>query len=327
MLNFLHPAMLWALPLPILMGWLRYRQTATEGAAIFHPHSALISELAGETQVRRPNDWGLWVAICLLLVATAGPRWSGWGDAALGPGRNIMLAIDVSGSMRALTDDGSGRGISRLDRVKDAVRTLLDANPRDRFGIIVFANHAMTYLPMSRDHALVKEQLNELGNDIAGERTAIGDAIALASTQLARYDARSRILIMLSDGANTAGETDPLTALEMAETKGVRIFSVGVGSDGLVPYPQGPAKPAIAANLPVDRALMSQLALQTGGAFQQGDTPKQLENIIKKINGLSAIPIKGDEIDTGHELYAIPLLIAVAVYAVSMLIGRSRTLP
>jgi len=320
--------MLWALPLPILMGWLRYRQTATEGAAIFHPHSALISALAGETQVRRPSNWGIWVAICLLLVATAGPRWHDQDDSALTMGRNIMLAIDVSGSMRVLADDGTGQGISRLDRVKTAVRTLLDANPRDRFGIIVFADHAMTYLPISRDHALVAEQLNELGEDIAGERTAIGDAVALASAQLSRYDARSRILILLSDGSNTAGEVAPLKALQTARRDGVRIFSVAVGSDGLVPYPQGPAKPAIAARLPVDRELMTQLAEQTGGVSQQARTLSDLGDIVNNINRLTTIPLKENETYAARELYVIPLLLAVLLYVWPTIFGhRNRVLP
>ena len=328
MLTFLYPALLWTSPLPLLMGWLNHKWRHPDGAAIYHPHGALIAELQGEMPLRRSVNWGIWISISLLLLATAGPRWNDQDDPALTMGRNIMLAIDVSGSMRALTDDGTGQGISRLDRVKAAVRTLLKANPRDRFGIIVFADHAMTYLPISRDHALVAEQLNELGNDIAGERTAIGDAVALASAQLSRFDARSRILILLSDGSNTAGEIAPLKALQTARRDGVRIFSVAVGSDGLVPYPQGPAKPAIAARLPVDRELMTQLAERTGGVFQQASTPSDLENIINNINGLTTTPTKENETFAARELYVIPLLLAVAVYVWSGIFGRrNRILP
>ena len=237
MFEFASFAWLLALPLPFLVWrWLQ-RRAPRKQAALFHPHAQLLAQLAAELPTRARRWPWLWLAGCMLLIlALARPQWVTLHPDDY-PGRDLMFAIDVSGSMRAEDFVVADHRVNRLDMVKAVVDRLLAHRPGDRAGLIVFGDDAFTLSPVTHDLVLVRSLLHDIKNGIAGEKTALGDAVALAVKRLRDRPPQSRILFLFTDGANTAGQFSPADALALAKQYKVRIYTVGIGRTGKVAYP------------------------------------------------------------------------------------------
>ncbi len=288
-LAFSEPQLLWLLPVALIVGFLsRRRWQPLARQAIYHPQAALLARL-GRASSSSPSPL-LVAAILLALLAISGPYWRGLSTTEPTLARNIMLAIDVSGSMRALSESPSGAPpASRLDIVRQAAKRLVGANPQDRFGIIVFADEAVTLLPLNNDHRLVETMISNLKPGLLGERTALGDAIALASEQLRRVASDSRLLILFSDGRHTAGTLSPDLAVTLAEASGMRIFTVAIGHSGPVFFPRGPMKSAELTRLPLAEELLADLATRTRGHYYRSDDLASLERILADISQLARV--------------------------------------
>ncbi len=311
---FSQPLLLTLLPLALLfMIWLQRHggQVVFARRAIYHPQAALLRQLA---EAEKPSASLLQVAILLALAAISGPYWRGWSAEVPTLGRNIMLAIDVSGSMRAFAAaDNNDTPLSRLGIVREAAKKLVAANPQDRFGIIVFADEAITLLPLNDDHRFIAEMITNLKTGLLGERTALGDAIALASEQLSHVDARSRLLILFSDGHNTAGTLSPELAVTLAKTEKVRIFSLAIGRSGPVFFPQGPMKAPVLTQLPLDEQRLASLATLTAGKFYRSNDLASLTKILADIADLARVelpaPAKAGQSLVGGLLLLVLLLL------------------
>lgn len=321
MFQFASMAWLLALPLPALAWWLLKRRARRQAqAALYHPQAALLAELAAEptsTSYRWP--W-LWMAGCaLLVIALARPVWISLLPGEY-PARDFMIAIDLSGSMRAQDFVIDGQSVDRLTVVKKVIDDLLAARRGDRAGIIVFGNDAITLSPVSPDLALVRELLRDLRHGIAGEKTALGDAVALAVKRLRERPPAARILLLFSDGAHTAGAIVPEQAIALARQYGVRIYSVGVGRAGRVPYPGGPGGRLILTELPMDETMLKRMAEATGGRYYRAERSETLPQILSDIDRLETIEVRLDHVGQRHDWYALPLALGLML----LLLARGR---
>ncbi len=289
--EFAHVWPLALVPLVLLLGRRRSPPGPLAARALFHPEARLIAGLAGSRPARDP-DWPVRIALIAALLALAGPRLTFESTPETRPGRNIVLAIDVSGSMRALTETMlDGEPASRLDLVRAVSKRLVRERPDDRFGIVTFADEAVVYLPLSDDNALAERLLDDLGPGLVGERTALGDAVALACRLLGTMAGRSRLLLIFSDGRNTAGTMSPTLARRLAEALDVRIYAIGVGRPGPALFPRGPAKRPLTAELAPDTATLSALAEGTGGRRFEADDLEGLESIMETIDREATDPL------------------------------------
>lgn len=304
MLSLATPLWLLALPLPWLVWWLgrRRRGGKARTTALYHPQAALLASLSRQARARPPWFWLL--GCSLLLLALARPQWLG-GDER--QGRNFLLAIDISSSMKAQDFFVNDRAANRLDAVKHVADRFIDQRQGDRIGLIVFADDAYTLAPLSGDLGLIQRLLGEIDQGMAGQKTALGQAIALGVKRLEQLDKRSRNLILLSDGSNTSGDIHPLNALEIAKLKGVKIYTIGVGNPGKVLFQRGPVERPDFAAVPLDEALLRRLADETGGRYYNAADTETLGRIMTDIEQLETLPLEQRN-NPPAEWYPTPLL-------------------
>jgi Ca-activated chloride channel family protein len=326
---FEFATLLWllALPLPILVWrWLQ-RRAPRRAPALFHPHAQLLAQLAAELPTRARRLPWLWLAGCMLLIlALARPQWVTLHPDDY-PGRDLMFAIDVSGSMRAEDFIIDGQRVSRLALVKDTVDNLLAQRKGDRAGLIIFGDDAYTLTPVTHDLALLRNVLHDIRNGIAGEKTALGDAVALAVKRLRGRPPQSRILFLFTDGANTAGQFSPADALALAKQYQVRIYTVGIGKSGKVAYPGGESGEIISSELPLDENLLRQLATESGGHYYRVKSGDDVKTILADIEKLETVDIHLDKIGEHADWYWLPLVLGLVLLFLAQRRGTTEVLP
>lgn len=315
MLYLAAPWWLSALLLPLLLGVYCYRQAHRQqgdsGTALIHPLANLLGELAQTTPSRLRFPW-LWLSgLILLSLALSRPQWLETHGEDTRLGRDIMLALDVSGSTRAQDFIIDGNVADRLDVIKATARQLIEQRRGDRIGVVVFGDDAYTLIPLTADFVTVLKLINDLENNIAGEKTALGDAMVLASKRLkeasaSQQDRRQRVLVLVTDGANTAGDTTPQNALNIAKAQGIRIHTVGVGSHRRVAFPRAVLQQPELVEMPFDEALLQRIAAETGGRYFVGGDSETLLHISQEIDQLEQTE-HGIPLGATQELYWLPL--------------------
>lgn len=291
------PLWLAGLPVPPLAWWALRRRRESAAVALLHPLAGLIRELQGGD--RRPIWPLLWMAGCaLIVIALARPQWVDPGAADLAPGHDVVFAVDVSGSMRALDYLADGAAISRLDMVRRSLGEFLGEARALRAGLVVFADDALTLLPLTTDLAVAAAMTREIDNSLAGERTAIGDAIALATRRLESSPGSSRFIVLLTDGTHTAGAVQPEAAVALARARGVRVYTVGFGGDAPVRFPLGTGD-SVAATLPPDTGLLARLATAGDGEFHRVREASDMRRVLDAIHAAerSLVPVPVDRRD------------------------------
>jgi Ca-activated chloride channel family protein len=277
MIHFQQPTWLYLLiPLFVFALWLG---RAGRPSAVLHPSADLVRAAARTRRTR----WGRllpllrWLAAGLFVVALARPSIQHRHVSATSSGVDIMLAVDTSGSMQARDMQGPDGPASRLDAAKDVVGRFVGARPDDRIGLIAFAGHPYLMSPLTLEHPWVLERLSKIGTSPADDGTAVGSAIASAVRRLDAQHARSKILVLLTDGQNNAGKIAPAVAAEAARALGVKIYTIALGSAGeaLVPLTDDNGEEKfVKAKVDVDEATLKKVAAVTGGAFYRAtDTP------------------------------------------------------
>ena len=324
MLILAAPWWLLFLPLPWLLWRACFKQPAPNSRhrAITHPQTELLMRLS-QTTTPTQLPWLWLIGVALLLLALARPQW--W-DNQQHEGRNFMLALDTSSSMRAEDFSDNGAPVSRMQMVKRVVDTFISQRHGDQLGLIVFGDDAFTLVPLTSDIALIRHHLKQLRDGVAGQKTALGQAIALGVQRLRDEDQRSRILVLLTDGSNTAGTIHPLQALAMAKGNGVRIYTIGIGSNSQVMFPRGPVQQAQLASVPLDETLLQQLAQESGGRYYRATAPGELDQIITDIEQLETITLTDDEVRP-YEWYSVPLILGLCSLALSGWREQREVLP
>lgn len=323
MLSLATPWWLLALPLPWL-AWqaAQIRNEPSNDAVILHPQTELLFQLSQQKESRK-LPWLWFLACALFLLALARPQWI---DENQTQGRNILLTLDTSSSMRTQDFVQNDKPTSRMEIVKQVVNDFIGQRQGDRIGLVVFGDDAFTLAPLTTDLDLIRHHLNNVDNGIAGQKTALGQAIALGVKRLQLQDDRSRIMILLTDGSNTSGEIHPLNALSMAKDWGVRIYAVGIGSDKKALFPRGPVQQPDFKAVPMDEALLQQIAEESGGRYYHAMDTDELSNIVNDIEQLESIKLPSNQ-QQKQEWYFLPLLLGLLFIAAARWQQQREVMP
>lgn len=308
---FAWPWWLLALPLP----WLVQRlmpAARSSSAALQVPFGARLDAIAQAGGVASRGGgagWLMWLAWALLCVAAARPQQL--GDAVQPPlaGRDLMLALDLSGSMSEPDMELGGRPVDRLTAAKAVLADFLDRRGGDRVGLLVFGRRAYALTPLTLDRDSVRDQLGGSVVGLAGQETAIGDAIGLAVKRLRTQPAGQRVLILLTDGVNTAGVLEPKKAAELARDEGVRVHSIAFGGDGSLSL-FGFQLPMPGPGDEIDEDTLRMVATLTGGRFFRARDTAGLAGIYTEIDRLEPVERPGKAVRPKLERYAWPLAAA-----------------
>lgn len=306
--GFAWPWLLLALPLP----WLARRllpAARSASAALRVPYGARLDAVAGGGGFARGGhaSWWLWLAWALLCVAAARPQQL--GDAVQPPqsGRDLMLAVDLSGSMGEEDMTLGNAVVDRLTAAKAVIADFLDRRAGDRVGLLVFGQKAYALAPLTLDLDSVRQQLADSVVGLAGRETAIGDAIGLAVKRLRAQPAGERVVILLTDGVSNAGLLDPLKAAELARDSGVRVHTIAFGGEGGDVSVFGFRLPMPGGDDSMDEATLKRIADTTGGrAFRARDTD-ELAGIYAEIDRLEPVKRPGGRVQPRLERYPWPL--------------------
>ncbi len=329
MLNLEWPWALLLLPLPLLL-WYFLPQTATrEQAALRVPFMEDFDTLNSSFQKAKSKIWlNLLLIICwiLLVISTARPVWVGEQMELPVSGRDLMLAVDLSGSMQMEDFRIKGQAVDRLTATKYVARDFIRNRKGDRLGLILFGRNAYLQTPLTFDLSTVNTLLMESFIGLAGKETAIGDAIGLAIKRLKNKKEGSRVLILLTDGANTAGEITPVKAAELAASHGLKIYTIGIGADEMI-RESFFGKQRFNPSQELDEKTLTAIAEKTGGKYFRARNIDELSKIYKLLDELEPVEVDSQTFRPEKSLYmwplALSLLLAMSIAAIR-LTGRGR---
>jgi Ca-activated chloride channel family protein len=329
MISLAWPWVLAALPLPLAARYLLSPASPTVGRALRLPFYAdLVGAQTGGRGVRPRQRWA-WLVWALLVLAAARPQWLGEPVSLPISGRDLMLAVDLSGSMEEADYSLGGRPASRLDVVKAVAGRFIDRRQGDRIGLILFGSRAYLQTPLTYDRATVKAMLGDAVIGLAGRETAIGDAIGLAVKRLREQPEDNRALILLTDGANTAGALAPLEAAHLAAQNKVRIYTIGIGGG-----PVGVRTPfgtLLRQASDLDPATLRGIASATGGRYFQATDTAQLRTVYQELDRLEPTVLDTRTFRPLRALYEWPagaaLLLSVWLAVGPLQVRARRSLP
>lgn len=324
MSRFAYPWLLAALALvPLLAVW-RMKRKEREPALRFSETAAL--------STLRPSLWARlsWLplalrmlAVTLLVVALARPQRGAAGEEVVSEGVDIMLVIDISSSM--LAEDF--RPQNRLHVAKEVVADFVQRRHNDRLGMIVFARYAITKTPLTLDHDILLSHLDDVQIGAVADGTAIGNAIATAVNRLKNSEAKTKLVILLTDGENTAGEIDPLTASQLARAFGIKVYTVGVGRGGLVPYPfRDPLYGVVyqSVEIPIDEKTLTEIAKNTRGRFFRARDAETLKAVYDEIDTLERTKMEQQTYVRYTELAPTFMSVALGFLLLEVFLARTR---
>ena len=318
---FEYPYLLWLLAVPVLLV-LRYLWVELRDRRPHMRVSSLDAWKAGG------NTWLGWLrhvpfllriaALCLIIVCLARPRSSTQMERVDTEGIDIVFAMDVSTSMlaRDFTPD-------RLSAAKDIAIEFIAQRPSDRMGIVVFAGESYTQCPLTTDRATLINLMKEVQTDLIEDGTAIGNGLATAVARMKDSDAKSRVIILLTDGVNNMGEIDPGMASEIAKTYGIRVYTIGVGANGEAPYPVQTPWGIELRNIPVeiDEPLLKNIADNTGGRYFRATDNTKLSEIYAEIGQMEKTRTTVDSFPVYKDLYKNYALAALICLLLELLLG------
>ena len=301
---FEYPKLLWLLVIPALMvAHYIYLEIAQR-----HPHLRvstslpwLVKKTSATTSLRHIPFALRTLALILVVLTIARPRSSDIIETVDVEGIDIVLAMDVSTSMlaRDFTPD-------RISASKDIAIEFIAQRPTDRMGIVVFAGESYTQCPLTTDRAALINMMKEVETGLIDDGTAIGNGLATAIARMKDSDAKSRVVILLTDGVNNSGEMSPNMAVEIAKTYGIRVYTIGVGREGMAPYPVMTPWGVEVKNLEVeiDEELLKHIANETGGRYFRANDNTKLAEIYSEINKMEKARTTVDSFPVYKELFA-----------------------
>ncbi len=314
MIHFEWPLLLFALPLPLLIRWLIPAEIPVEESALKVPFLSDFSEGSSQS-VSQAQQWPLLlasIAWCLLVLASARPQWLGDPIEQAVSGRDLMLAVDLSASMEEQDFFINKQAVDRLTAIKAVATDFINRRVGDRVGLVLFGTNAYLQTPLTFDRKTVQTLLNEAVIGLAGENTAIGDAIGLAVKRLKNQPADSRVLVLLTDGANTAGEITPIKAAELAKDNQLKIYTIGVGADEMIVRSFfGNRK--VNPSRDLDENTLVKVAESTGGKYFRARNSDELNNIYMLLDQLEPVEKDKQYFRPHSELYPWPLSLALGL--------------
>ncbi len=328
MIHFEWPWLLWLIPLPFILRRFLPAVAPAQEAALRVPFLSEFSEMRRSTQQGVSGRLILYFAFLawlLLVLASARPQWLGEPIEIPVSGRNLMLAVDLSGSMEVEDFELNGKTVNRLVATQAVASAFIDRRVGDRLGLILFGRQAYLQTPLTFDRKTLKTLLQEAVIGLAGQETAIGDAIGLAVKRLRENDTDTgqRVMILLTDGANTAGEVEPLKAAEMAAAEDLKIYTIGIGADEMIVRSFfGSRKINPSADL--DEKTLTAIAEKTGGRYFRARDTKALAEIYTLLDELEPVEQEQQRFRPTSALYPWPLGAAIIIAGLILL---KRSLP
>ncbi len=326
MINFEWPLMLLFLPLPLLVRYISRTTTSGREAALRVP---FLEEFSAQTGMHTRVLTVAWktllatLAWALLVLAGMRPLWIGDFIEMPVSGRDMMLVVDLSGSMQEEDFLINGQRVDRLTALKYVAGDFIDRRVGDRIGLILFGDRAYMQAPLTLDRETVKTLLYESVIGLAGRATAIGDAIGLSVKRLREQKNSNRILILLTDGANSAGEVEPVEAAKLAAREGLKIYTVGIGADEMIVESFfGTQRVNPSADL--DEKALTEIAEITGGRYFRARDTEQLDQIYAILDELEPIQQDVKRFRPMKSLYFWPLALSVIIAAGLLLHQFSR---
>ncbi len=327
-INVAHPPVLLLLLLLPLWGWWRRRRSGRDQAAIPFPLTAMLA--AGprpRAGAMRYLPWLRALAVAGFIVAVAQPRSGARATHVPSEGIDIALAVDISSSM--LAEDFQPQ--NRIEVAKDKVKRFVLGRKSDRVGLVAFSGEALTQVPLTTDYPVLLAAIDNLQVGQLEDGTAIGTAIATAANRLRTAPGRSRVMIVLTDGENNRGAIDPRTAAQAAASFGIRIYTIGVGSEGMAAVPVGRSLFGLRyENRPVkiDEALLTEIATASGGRYFRAKDAEALQRIYEQIDQLERTIVEQRAFVRYTEQFRWPLLIGLlALLAELFILARRGVLP
>lgn len=286
MLEFDLPWLFWLAPLPLLV-YFFVPAAKREDAAILVPFYNTIASLERHGGQIGARNWLRLVLLSLIwlamLTAAAGPRWVGEPVRLSASARDLLVAVDLSDSMKTADMPMNNQRVDRLSVVKNVVGDFVERRTSDRLGLILFGTRAYLQTPLTFDRDTVNTFLQEALPGFAGPKTAIGDAIGLATKRLMDRPADGRVMILLTDGANTAGAISPLQAAELAAQANVKIYTIGVGAEQVTVKDWFGTR-TVNPSADLDESTLMAIAEQTGGEYFRARDPEELESIYRQLD-------------------------------------------
>ena len=328
MIRFLQPELLWLLVLLPLVMLLRGRRGPI--AAVEFSDVGLAREVARSTRTRA-GGW-LWLfpllAAALMIVGLARPQRGQSRTEVTANGIDIVLGLDVSGSMQALDFLIDDRRVNRIQVVKSVVAKFIEERPNDRIGLIAFAAAPYLVSPLTLDHDWLQQNLERVNTALAGDDgTAIGSAIAASVNRLRTTNAKSKVLILLTDGMNNTGKISPIAAAEAAKAMGVKIYTIGVGVRGMAPIlikDNAGNSHIIMDKVDVDEKTLQTVAGETGGNFYRATDTDSLQKIYEQINRLETTAQTVQKFEHYDELYSWALIPGAVLLGFGLLLQHTR---
>ena len=326
MIQFIWPWLAVLLPLPLLIRFLLPAKNILKDAALRIPFMDDFNATVTTDNVTKKNTLLMLLATlawCLLILAATRPQWLGEPVELPISGRDLMMAVDLSGSMQVEDFKINGQTVDRLQATKFVASEFINSRQGDRVGLILFGRQAYLQTPLTFDRKTVNTLLQEAAIGLAGQETAIGDAIGLAIKRLANLDnsnintdknndAQSRVLILLTDGANTAGEITPIKAAELAASNHLKIYTIGIGADEMIRHSFFGAQ-RINPSADLDEKTLKAIAAKTGGRYFRARDTKELQKIYSLLNQLEPTEKESQNFRPITALYHWPLTAAMII--------------
>jgi Ca-activated chloride channel family protein len=326
-IRFLQPEWFWLLAaLPVVLLWRGRRGPV---AAIEYSDVGLVRQIARASR-SRPGRWTWLLALlaaAFMIAGLARPQLAHSRSQVTVNGIDIVLGLDVSGSMQALDFEMDNHRLNRIAVVKSVVSKFIEERPDDRIGIIAFAGAPYLVSPITLDHDWLQQNLERLDVGAADDGTAIGSAIAAAVNRLRMTQAKTKVVILLTDGVNNTGKIAPLGAAEAARAFGVKIYTIGVGVRGKAPIPvkdEAGRLHIIMAQVDVDEKTLQAVADQTGGKFYRATDTDSLQRIYEDINRYEKSARTVQRFEHFDELYPWALVPALVLLALAAVLQNTR---
>ncbi|HLF18125.1 MAG TPA: VWA domain-containing protein [Candidatus Omnitrophota bacterium] len=292
------------------------------------PSSRLVDRLPATWKIRFQflPDLIRLLVVLLFLIALAGPRVVLQETVHKAEGIDIVLAIDISSSMLAEDFMINGQRKNRLEIVKEVVKEFIQQRQHDRIGLVAFAALAYTAVPLTTDYSWLEQNLERLEIGLIKDGTAVGSAIASSVSRLESSDAKSKIIILLTDGVSNAGQVDPISAARAAEAYRIKIYTIGAGTKGFVPFPAKDVfgrKVYQRVKIDMDEEVLKKIAQLTGGEFFLATNTESLREVYKEIDKLEKTKIEERGFVQYQELFGAALAVALVLLLAEILLSRT----
>jgi len=297
---------------------------------VLYSSTQLVAGVSGKSRSRAGQLLAAlrWLALAMFVVALSQPRFTRSEATIHASGVDIVVAIDLSGSMESEDFEVRGERVNRLIMAKSVLKKFVEKRPNDRIGLVAFAGKAYIACPLTLDHDFLEQNIDRLKLHMVEEGTAIGSGLSAAANRLRDLKAKSKIVILMTDGQNNAGKIPPLTAAEATKALGVKVYTIGIGTRGQAPMPvyMFGQKRYQMVQVDIDEETLTKIANETGGKYYRADNAQRFEGIYDEIDQLEKTEVDVKKFTEHRELFqfaaAIGLLFLLSELALKHTLMR-----